>query len=235
LRIGVSAPALADHEGAPHMSTTIRLSCHHAHDVDGHIPDVGDKVDCPTCPAKANGNPSVRTVKAVVTVNPTGDPDVDAALVKLGDDIASAVQADAEVVSLAQARVDRYQRARDAAANGGDPTAVLSEPLPEAPPGTPGARRSNWRDSYATRLRWVNGHRADALRAVVRQAGPVAENLGKALTEAIETGKPLYFTDATLAITLDVLPGICEDEDDPAHKAACRLLAYLRKATADQE
>lgn len=219
------------------MSTTHVhvLNCGHTV-TDDKAREVRAQVRCPECsdtigkvvrPRITSTGPAVE-VKADPDTGPS-DADVAQALdtLKADDD-----QSVAPVVSMASARMDRYERAKAAAANGGDVAAVLSEPLPAAP--TSQRRRSGSRpDGSVGRLRWVNGHRADALRALAdvdHRANPeLPGKLGADVQAAIESGRPFYFDQATLDFMLDRLPSICEDSDAQAHTAACRLHSYLVK------
>lgn len=212
------------------------LSCKHAIDVEDGV-NVGNKVACPKCPETKYGAMPSRTVKAIV--RPTGDEVVDQALANVADELADTDEPTAtEVVGtptpllsdlmngltgrgstsnvsdMTKARTDRLNRAKAAAANGGDAAAVLAEPLPAGESKRKGGRQ-------ATRVCFLNLSRVRV--GALTAAGFPADRLEDATVD-------LQADDVRMLLA--ELPKVCE-ADGPFKAAACRTADWLERFRAD--
>lgn len=185
-------------------STTMQiatLSCQHAAAVHAGV-SVGDKVPCLKCkPAKTGGQAAQRTVKKLRDSDdqPSTDGPADAV---------------DPPVDLAKARMDRLERAKKAAANGGDAAAVLAEPLPEAPK----TRRSSTRQGSG---RATFFHLSAARTAALRLAGMDIADDAKTVDVMPDQVQPL----------LAKLPDVVDDESRPqaVRTAARKAAVWLEK------
>lgn len=182
--------------------TIARLSCNHSVVVSTGT-EVGTKTVCHKCPRKGDtGNLPNRTVKAIVSEAP-----VPVEGVPFGQDLAPAPKVSPKTA----ARAARLERAKAAAANGGDAEAVLAEPLPTE------AAAPRRRGRAPSRVTFLN-------LSPVRVAALLAAGFPQARLEASTVD--LQADDVTFL--LENLGRVC-DSDGTEAKAACRLVAWLER------
>jgi hypothetical protein len=187
--------------------TTVTLSCKHSADVADPVA-LGDKIACSKCPANKSGLPR-RTVKSIRRPVADVEPADEAIAVAVDEAIDQA-----PVVSRAAAQLDRLERARDAAKNGGDAAAVLAEPLPEQPAK---ARKSRKDANGRVTFFHLSANRTAALRAAGFEVPDEATT--------VDVHRP------DVAALLAALPKVCDDESQTqgVRTAACKAVAWLER------
>lgn len=207
------------------------LSCKHVAElVRSALPAVGDKISCYKCPA-ARGRAATRTIKAIKTLTDPHDAPAPTA-----DELAAEIAADDEVARIAAgieneddftdvvttfltkspaaARMDRLNKAKAVAADGGDAAAVLAEPVPAT------TKTGKTRKPRAGRVTFLN-------LSPVRIAALLAAGFPQDRLEA----SSVDLQAADVQFLLDELPKVCTSER-PEAKAACRVADWLEKFRA---